>query len=186
MTRAATGRLRLFAALDLPAEPRAALAAFRDAAVDPAAWRPVPDAALHVTLAFLGHRPSEDAAVVAEVIARLEEPPAPGVRAGAPLLLPPRRPRVLAVALEDPAGELARLHGQVAEGLAAEGVYVPERRRFRPHVTLARLRSGAAPPAAPADGPGPLSFTGAAVTLYESRLGPGGARYEPLFTRSLG
>ena len=53
-------KLRLFVALDLPAPARAALAAFRAAAADPAIWRPVPDEALHLTLAFLGHRPEAD------------------------------------------------------------------------------------------------------------------------------
>ena len=53
-------KLRLFVALDLPAPARAALAAFRAAAADPAVWRPVPDEALHLTLAFLGHRPEAD------------------------------------------------------------------------------------------------------------------------------
>ena len=53
-------KLRLFVALDLPEPARAALAAFRAAAADPAVWRPLPDEALHLTLAFLGHRPEAD------------------------------------------------------------------------------------------------------------------------------
>ena len=50
---------RLFAALDLPVPVRDALGAFgRAAAADDFALRAVRDDALHVTLAFLGHRPA--------------------------------------------------------------------------------------------------------------------------------
>ena len=63
-------KLRLFVALDLPAPARAALAAFRAAAADPAVWRPLPDEALHLTLAFLGHRPEADVPKVVDVLRR--------------------------------------------------------------------------------------------------------------------
>src|SRR3954463_6284827 len=111
-------KLRLFVALDLPAPARAALAAFRAAAADPAVWRPVPDEALHLTLAFLGHRPAEDAGRPAENLAAAA-PPAPGapgrppeplaaapaaaprLTLGRSLALPRRRPRVLTAAIVD-------------------------------------------------------------------------------------
>ena len=52
---------RLFAALELPAPVRDALGAFgRAAAADDFALRAVRDDALHVTLAFLGHRALDD------------------------------------------------------------------------------------------------------------------------------
>ena len=66
-------KLRLFVALELPAPARAALAAFRAAAADPAVWRPVPDEALHLTLAFLGHRPEADVPAVVDLHGTLEE-----------------------------------------------------------------------------------------------------------------
>jgi 2'-5' RNA ligase len=70
----------------------------------------------------------------------------------------------------------------VSAALAAAGLYEPERRPFRPHATVARLRAGARPPRAAAhlDGPEPVAFAGEAVTLYRSRLSRSGARYEPL------
>jgi RNA 2',3'-cyclic 3'-phosphodiesterase len=172
--------LRLFVALDLPAQARAALAAFRDAAADPAVWRPLPDEALHLTLAFLGRRPEGDVASVERVLTAAAGP-APPLALGGPLLLPPRRPRVLCADVEDREGVLAALQARVSEGLASAGVYVPEKRPFRAHATVARLRPRArAPREGPAEGPEPLAFRGEAVTLYASHLHPAGARYEAL------
>jgi RNA 2',3'-cyclic 3'-phosphodiesterase len=179
-----TPRLRLFVALDLPDAARAALARFRDAAADPAVWRPLPQASFHVTLAFLGHRPEEDVDRVADVLRGLAPWTAPQSALGEGLLLPPRRARVLTVALADPGGALGALQAEVAAGLAAAGVFEPEARPFRPHVTVARLRAGARAPRTLAAAPEALSFTAGAVTLYRSRVGRGGSVYEPLFARS--
>ena len=170
---------RLFVALDLPAEARVALAALRDMA-DPAVWRPVPDEALHVTLVFLGHLPEGSSARVAEVVRECAGP-ATDLALGAALLLPPRRARVLTVGIEDRAGSLAALQARLAEALEAAGVYEPERRAYRPHATVARLRAGErSPRSLEMDPPDPVAFDGEAVTLYRSRLSRAGARYEPL------
>ena len=66
------------------------------------------------------------------------------------------------------------------------GVYTPETRPFRPHVTLARLRPRTKPPRGTTLTLEPRSFHGEAVTLYASRLHPDGARYEALVTSRLG
>jgi len=178
---------RLFVALDLTAPARAALAAFRDASTDPDVWRPVPDEALHVTLAFLGHRPEGEAERVAAVL-RGAAGPAAELALGPALLLPPRRARVLCAAIEDRGGALGALQARVSAALATAGLYEPERRPFRPHATVARLRAGARPPRAAArlDGPEPVAFAGEAVTLYRSRLSRAGARYEPLERIAIG
>ena len=176
--------LRLFVALDLPDPVRAELASYRDAVADTEVWRPVDAAAFHITLAFLGHRPDEDAGAVAALLPAGGA--APGLRLAGALLLPPRRARVLTVAVEDAGGALAPLQAAVSDRLAAAGLFVPEKRPFRPHVTLARLRSGARAPRAVALEPPALAFAGTAVTLYRSHLGRGGATYEPLAVRPLG
>jgi 2'-5' RNA ligase len=172
-------RLRLFAALELPPAAVAALEAFRDRAADPAVWRPLPAASLHVTLAFLG---ATDAGRVGELTAALEAAagPAPLLELGGALLLPPRRARVLCAALADGEGRLAALQARVSEELAATGAYAPEARPFRAHVTVARLRPRARAPRAVDDAPEPVAFAGEAVTLFASRLSPHGARYEAL------
>jgi 2'-5' RNA ligase len=164
--------LRLFVALDLPTEVRDALAAL---ASDPAVWRRVAPESLHITLAFLGSRAPED-------VPELPGGPAPRLRLGGVLLLP----RVLTVAIEDPDGTLAALQARVAAALVAAGVYAPEKRPFRPHVTIARLRPRTRAPRETTLAVDQLQFRGEAVTLYASRLHPSGARYEALSRASLG
>lgn len=155
--------MRLFVGLPLPAQARAALVAFRDAA-DPAVWRPVPEESLHITLLFLGER--DDPGAIAAALPQTT-PPLP-LRLGRGLVLA----RVLAAVVEDPGGALAALHAAVD----------PAARGFRPHVTVARLRSGAQRPRRVTGGPEPVAFAGGPLTLYRSRLGRGPASYEPLWS----
>jgi 2'-5' RNA ligase len=169
--------LRLFVALELPEAARDALAAVRP---DPEVWRRVAPEALHVTLAFLGSRAPEDVASIEPVVAAEAGGAAPRLELGDVLLLPPRRARVLTVAVEDLDGTLAALQARVSGALAAAGVYTPETRPFRPHVTIARLRPRTRPPRDAALTVDRLQFRGEAVTLYVSRLHPSGARYEPV------
>jgi RNA 2',3'-cyclic 3'-phosphodiesterase len=166
-----TDSLRLFIALELPAEVREALAA-----EDTSNTRAVPLEALHVTLAFLGSRPESDVAAIAQVLDAEAGTPAPRLATGATLLLPRGRPRVLAVALDDPDGTLAALQQRVSDGLASAGVYTPEKRAFRPHVTFARMRPRALVPRIGA-GSDPIAFTADRLTLFQSQLHPTGARY---------
>jgi 2'-5' RNA ligase len=180
---AAPRPLRLFVALDLPDDVRDLLAALGQAA-DHRVWRPVARDALHVTLAFLGSRPPGDVELIAPIVAA--ERDAPRLALAAVLLLPPRRARVLTVALDDATGALAALQARVSSALESAGVYTPEARPFRPHVTIARLRPRTRPPR---DAPLHLDrreFSATAVTLYASRLHPGGARYDPLARARLG
>jgi RNA 2',3'-cyclic 3'-phosphodiesterase len=171
--------LRLFVALELPAAVRDALTAFREAAADPDIWRPVSPDALHLTLAFLGRRPATDLPAIDEVLYG-SAGPAPRLALGDALLLPPRRARVLCASVLDLDGVLAALQSRVSAGLAAAGVYTPEKRPFRAHATVARLRPRARAPRSVDAAPAPLEFHGEALTLFVSRLHPSGARYEPL------
>jgi 2'-5' RNA ligase len=171
---------RLFAALELPAPVRDALGAFgRAAAADDFALRPVRDDALHVTLAFLGHRALDDIDPAREAV-RSVAAAVPSLSLGDPLWLAPRRPHVLTVEVLDADGALFALQERVVEALVDAVGYEPERRRFRPHVTVARVRHGAAPrrgglPEAPK-----AEFAGEALVLYRSYLGGGPARYDAL------
>ena len=176
--------LRLFVALELPDAARSALVAYRDAAADPDIWRPVADEALHLTLAFLGRRPAGDVTIVSAVLHEAAEQ-APRLILRDALLLPPRRARVLCASLDDPDGTLTALQSRVSDGLAAAGVYAPEKRPFRAHATVARLRPRARAPRSVSAAPESLEFTGGPLTLFESRLHPHGARYEALTRVSL-
>lgn len=165
---------RLFVALSLPDDVRAALAVTGTDAL-----RAVSPDALHVTLAFLGSRPSGDVEPISRVLEAEAGAPAPRLATAGALLLPRGRPRVLAVALDDLDGTLAPLQARIAAGLAEAGVYTPEKRPFRPHITIARVRPRARPL-----GPGVLEpgapFTAERLTLYRSQLHPTGARYVPV------
>jgi RNA 2',3'-cyclic 3'-phosphodiesterase len=171
-------KARLFIALDLPAPVVDALASWRDAALDGRReLRPVTPEALHVTLAFLGWREEAAIAPLGELV-RACARPVSELALGAALWLPRRHPRVLAVALEDPHGELLALQERLVGALIDEGWYEPEARPFLPHVTVARVRGDARVTADLLATPPPLTFAGAALTLYRSRLESRGARYE--------
>jgi 2'-5' RNA ligase len=169
-----TGALRLFVALSLPDEVRASLAA-----ADTDALRAVSPDALHLTLAFLGSRPPDDLEAISRVLEAEAGAPAPRLATAGALLLPPGRPRVLTVAIEDLDGTLAPLQARISAGLAEAGVYTPEKRPFRPHVTIARVRPRARPPRHAESEPG-APFTAERLTLYRSQLHPKGARYVPV------
>jgi RNA 2',3'-cyclic 3'-phosphodiesterase len=197
-------RARLFVALDLPGAVREALVAWRTPLL--AAWerelRPVPVAALHVTLCFLGSLPLDDADAIGAAVVRAVTvggahssgvgaggPPVGGLALGAPLWLPRRRPHALTLALADRDGALGRLQGELAAALAAGGWFDAEERPFLPHVTVARVRRSGDPRALARQElaePPPLAFAGEAVALYRSHLGRGGARYEALTRVALG
>lgn len=171
--------MRLFVALELPDEARTALAGWADAAA-PAAVRRVPAQNLHLTLAFLGSRDENDARATGVLLEQVARPLGAQHSAGA-LWLPPRRPGVLTVALRaDDA--LAALQADLVAALGRAVGFVPERRPFRPHVTVGRVPRGSRIDPRPAlDPPAPdLSFRAPALTLYRSHAGAGGARYEPL------
>jgi 2'-5' RNA ligase len=177
-------RPRLFVALDLPDEVRSALATWcEDAAPD--GVRRVPAANLHLTLAFLGSRSAEDAALVEALLPGLARDVGTLETAGA-LWLPPRRPGVLTVALRAGGSELAALRSGLVAALGQAIGFEPERRPFRPHVTVGRVPRGTRLAARELDPPAPaLAFAPPALTLYRSHTDGHGARYEPLASCAL-
>jgi RNA 2',3'-cyclic 3'-phosphodiesterase len=180
------GRARLFVALDLPADVRATLARWAGEQVgDMARLRLVDRESLHVTLCFLGSRPLEDVDPIAAACAGVSELPAAALGLGEALWLPPRRPRVLAVNLDDEGGRLAAVQSALARALQGGGFYEPDSRPFLAHVTVARVQREGRPRRGELAAPAPLRFTAGTVTLYQSRLGAGPARYDALARISL-
>lgn len=171
--------MRLFVALDLPGHVRSALAEWAARAAPPEARR-LPAEDLHVTLAFLGTRTSDEAAAAGALLPALARPLEELRTAGA-LWLPPRRPRVLSVALESGAA-LASLQAELVAALVSAIGFAPERRRFRPHVTVARVaRVTRIDSRAELDPPAPaFGFHAPALTLYRSRTSAERAHYERL------
>lgn len=175
-------RVRLFVALELPREARAALEHWRETATgEEPRLRRVRADALHVTLCFLGWRaPEEIERIGTACAAAVDSTSAPRLSLDCPVWLPERRPRVLAVQLEDPSGALAHVQASLSRALSAGGWYAPERRPFLAHVTVARVPRGTRVRALELQNLPALKFSGAAVTLYRSHLGSAGARYEAL------
>jgi 2'-5' RNA ligase len=179
-------RARLFVALELPETVRKVLVQWGARVLGGrSGLRAVAHDALHVTLCFLGScRVSEidELAAACEAVANrpvLELSLARGV------WLPTKRPRVLAVALNDPDRALAAVQSELSECLSSGGWYAPDRRPFLAHVTIARVAKGVR--VAHEDLPAPPvgAIRGSTITLYRSRLGRDGARYEPLASVAL-
>ena len=87
---------------------------------------------------------------------------------------------MLAVALRTDSA-LAAVQANVVAALAQAIGYEPDRRPFRPHVTVGRVPRGTWGVSRELEAPVPqLVFEASAITLYQSTPAPGGARYEPL------
>jgi 2'-5' RNA ligase len=176
--------VRLFVALDVPAQARAALADWAAAAA-PVGVRPVREQNLHVTLAFLGTRSAQEGGVVAAMLPRVARRVGT-LRTADAQWLPPRRPGVLTVAL-DAGPELDELHEDLLAALASEIDLKPEGRPLRPHVTVGRVPRGSRVRPRELGMPVPaLAFAPEALTLYRSHAQPGGSRYEPLARVTVG
>jgi 2'-5' RNA ligase len=181
-------RARLFVALELPQDAREALERWRASALRRSrGLRLVDPAALHVTLCFLGWRGATEVEEIGSACAAaiggwepLELSP------GDPVWLPQRRPRSLAVRIDDQSDGLSELQASLSRALSSGGWYAPESRPFLGHATVARIPRGSRARAVKLPGPPASLFSSERVTLYRSRLGPGGARYEAQRTIELG
>jgi 2'-5' RNA ligase len=175
-------------ALDLPAQVRGELAAWRDDALAGRSdLRAVAPESLHVTLAFLGYRPEKEIAEIGRVLAAASEGhPASRLRAGEVTGIPPRRPRLFALDLADEDGRTVQLQQAVSDALERSRIYRPEKRPFWPHVTLARVKRHERAEPLVATPPPSEPFEAADVVLYRSTLRPQGALYEPLSSTRLG
>jgi 2'-5' RNA ligase len=191
-------KARLFVAVDPPVSVREQLASWARAAAtgleSAGGGRPLrllDRELLHVTLCFLGSRPVEEIAAIGSTLSASAASTGE-LAVGAPLWLPRKRPRSLAVAINDDSGDLARLHAAVSGAISEVIGWEPEQRRFRGHITVARTRGRprgrlTTPRNPPGDGfvlpaTPPLRFTPESVTLYRSWLSPEGAAYETMAT----
>ena len=174
-------RIRLFCALRLPPAALDGLVAWqRRALADAGDARVLTPEQLHLTLAFLGHRPAGE---LGGILGALRE-----AAAGAePPLLSVRRYRetrsVGMLALDDEDGRAGALARDLHARLQTLGVYEPERREWLPHVTVIRFRRR---PRLQPPLPELEPFVPSDAAVYLSRLRPGGAQYEVLESVALG
>ena len=172
---------RLFVALRPPPAIRALLLA-TSGGVPGARWQD--DEQLHLTLRFIGEVDARTADDLAAALGQVHAPVAELVLAGVGRFAHRGRTEALWAAVA-PAAPLAALHRKVDAACVRAGL-APEGCAFVPHITLARMARSAdaavevgrwlADHAALASAP----FTCAHLVLYESRLGHGGASYEPV------
>jgi 2'-5' RNA ligase len=179
--------VRLFVALELPAEVRKELGSWRsEALADIPGARLLALESMHVTLCFLGWQEDDGIEAIAAICETIAGEPQPELELGPPLWLSPRRPRVIAVELRDLGDRLAAAQLRLSNALHAGGWYTPEDRQFRAHVTVARFGKGARVKPHELPAPRAIRFQGSRVTLFRSRIGRAGASYEPLATVKLG
>jgi 2'-5' RNA ligase len=186
--------VRTFLAVDLTAEVRAALAAAQrglDAAGARIKW--VADDNRHVTVKFLGDVADGQLAAVCEAAAAAARGARPFEFAVRGLLLVPprgRQVRIIWAGVDDPSGRMAALYARVEAAIGELG-FAPEGRAFRPHVTVARIKSvgdatrlrRSAEPLAEQDFG---TVAAAALVAYSSKLTRGGPVYAPMATAPLG
>lgn len=153
-----------------------------------AAVRWVDPSSAHFTLKFLGETPPREVPDIEAAAARAARRSAPArlrlVGLGA--FPSQRQPRVVWVGLEGDVDRVRHLHDELEEALKGVG-FAPDRRCYRPHVTLGRVKDD--------DGLDALREAMAELreaeigelavrrfALIESRLSPEGARYRALDT----
>jgi 2'-5' RNA ligase len=181
--------IRAFIAIELPEGVRAAVAGVIGAlkeSGDGGAVRWSRPENLHVTLRFLGDVPRRRVPRIARGVglATAALPPF-CMRLGRVGVFPNRRrPRVVALAV-GPEESLAGLAQAVDSAVALAGV-APDRFRFRPHLTLGRMRGrGLLPVTAPVTAEG-QSLVVEEIVLFRSELSNRGATYTPLERIALG
>ncbi|HWS86913.1 MAG TPA: RNA 2',3'-cyclic phosphodiesterase [Pyrinomonadaceae bacterium] len=180
--------VRLFCAVELPNEIRAAAAAHaarlrRDFPDARASWaRPE---GLHITLKFVGEvEPARVEDLSRAAGAAVEGSKTFRLSIEESGTFPPRgAARVLWLGVKDSSNQLAQLQRRLEQECEAAG-FPREPRAFKPHLTLARLRT-------PKDAHalseahrhttfGPFDFEVNELLVIRSELGPGGSRYTPL------
>jgi 2'-5' RNA ligase len=168
---------RLFTGLAIPTEIAEALRIYRGG-LPGARW--IEPADYHVTLRFLGDVEVPMAEDVLEAMAEMRVRPALTVTLDGLGIFGGDRPRALYASVV-PSPELIDIQAE-QERLVRRAGIEPERRKFTPHVTLARLKRDASPEAVAmylSQGPAfaPLSFAADRVTVFSAKESTGGGPY---------
>ena len=183
--------MRLFIGIELDEQVRDAAAAIAESLrnrlgprID-ARW--IPAANLHITLWFIGEVADDRAEALLRAIDQPFAEAAFDIHiAGLGAFPASGAPRVIWIGVPSGGERLVRLHAELAARLRAFGIE-PERRGYSAHLTIARVKEV---PGGDRDGQWRAAFRAspavagqcrvAAVTVFQSRLSPKGATYEPL------
>jgi 2'-5' RNA ligase len=189
----ATGKKRLFVAVDISDDVRGRAADYLDGL-----RRKWPDAKvswtkpenLHLTLKFLG---DVDESRVDEVCKAVRDAAASAAAfeleiGGTGVFPSKRKPKVIWLGMSDLSGKLKYAVMQVEEKLEKIG-FSRDEREFAPHLTIGRVRdprSARALSNAHIENEfAPIRFDVKEIVLYQSTLDPGGSIYKPTVTEPL-
>ncbi len=142
-------QLRLFIAVNLPEKVKRTLnSIIKELRKLPSDAKWVESENLHLTVQFLGNVAGDRVPVVTDALSRAAAGTTPFRLefSGVGMFPSKHRPRVLWVGVSGETGVLSRLHRRVQQEMGHIG-FEPEKRRFSPHLTLARIRSPAGFPA---------------------------------------
>ena len=184
--------MRLFVALDIEAAIHAQIGCFLatlKARAPEVRW--VRPESLHVTLKFIGEVREDKAAQIKKALSSVQAAPPTITFRGTGFFPNAKAPRVFWVGVEADAS-LPELAKRVDEVTARFGIEA-EKQDYRPHLTLARSGSGSPRPRPGERGEAKFqrvqealetmpaaefgTMTPREFYLYESKLGPGGAKY---------
>ena len=149
---------------------------------------------LHLTLKFLGETPAEKVPEIREAIAKKANGFSPFVlQSGGVGAFPnPRKPQIVWLAVEGETGVLAQLAGEIDRAVQPLGFDL-EKRPFRAHVTIGRVRSPRGLPElarrlqhAAGETVGPVEWPVEGLHLVRSVLRPAGSEYTTLHHFPLG
>jgi len=179
------GKWRLFVAVPLPAGLREVVLAAQRALPSVPGLRLLGPEQWHVTLAFIGEVGVAQADIARKVIEGVPDDMGGGAVLERFLMLPSvHRTRVVALELSDGCGVFQALFQTVMGGLEAGGVMQREKRPFRPHLTIARLKTpGVVRPRYESER---AAFAVQSVCLYRSELRREGAVYTVVSRRAFG
>ncbi len=162
--------IRLFVAIELPGELRRRMEMIQ-AGIERARW--VPEENIHLTLRFIGEVADDVAGDGAEALGTVRAAPFALTVDGAGHFESGKRVRALWLGVERSEALMA-LRGRIESALVRAGLE-PERRKFKPHITIARITDGS---------PGlarhwlaanamfrAVPFTVESFTLFSSQLG---------------
>jgi len=182
--------MRLFAALEIPADIVDDIAAWWQAAclhLPASEWRDVPPRNWHITLAFYGEVKGEKVAMLQDMLAECADRTSPMLLSlGQAGFFPhPGRARVFWLGIEADGGNLRSLARCCRRAVhATVRKHVSREEPFRGHLTLARRRGFPAPVAVEVlEGlppPPQAQWTAESLTLFQSQLNKNGARYRVL------
>ncbi len=136
-------RIRTFLAIDLGPAIRKRLASLQKELSNDAPdvnW--VEGENLHITLLFLGDIDERESITVCRAAQQVTSslPTFQVTMEGVGCFPNTRRPRVVWVGVSEGADNLVKLHHELESKLEALGLYRPEMRAYKPHVTLGRIK----------------------------------------------